>query len=162
VALLATILAANTPLLDPEIHQLQPVLRSNYWLAIHVLTIVSSYAAFAMAMGLGLIATVIYLTAPYRRAVRYGELARPLVYGLPMLAAGLVGVVASYSGSSWAASVGGFDLAVLVALGGGSAALTALLASAGEALSRLFSRRATDPMRSTTSIDNSVRGSSLV
>ena len=32
VALLGTILAANVPLLDPNIHQLQPVLRSNYWL----------------------------------------------------------------------------------------------------------------------------------
>ena len=49
--------AANVPLLDPSIHNLQPVLRSNYWLTIHVLTEVSSYAAFALAMGLGLIAT---------------------------------------------------------------------------------------------------------
>ena len=57
VALLGTALAATVPMLDPEIPQLPPVLRSNYWLTIHVLTIVSSYAAFALAWGLGLIAT---------------------------------------------------------------------------------------------------------
>jgi ABC-type transport system involved in cytochrome c biogenesis permease subunit len=54
VALLGTIVAASMP---PEfgtsIRGLQPVLRSNYWLGIHVLTIVSSYAAFALAMVLG-------------------------------------------------------------------------------------------------------------
>ena len=36
-----------------SIRNLTPVLRSNYWLVIHVLTIVSSYAAFALAMVLG-------------------------------------------------------------------------------------------------------------
>ena len=76
MAFLATALAATVPsLLDPNIKSLQPVLRSNYWLTIHVLTEVSSYAAFALAMGLGLIATGFYLTATYRRAVGFGELA---------------------------------------------------------------------------------------
>ena len=51
VALLGTITAANVPLLDPSIKSLQPVLRSNLWLTIHVLTEVSSYAAFALAWG---------------------------------------------------------------------------------------------------------------
>jgi ABC-type transport system involved in cytochrome c biogenesis permease subunit len=54
VALLATVVADNMP---PEygnaIRNLTPVLRSNYWLTIHVLTIVSSYAAFALALVLG-------------------------------------------------------------------------------------------------------------
>src|SRR5262249_30391040 len=68
VSLLGTTLAAGFPsVLDPNIKALQPVLRSNYWLTIHVLTEVSSYAAFALAMGLGLIGTMIYLTATYRR-----------------------------------------------------------------------------------------------
>ena len=49
VALLGTITAANVPLLDPSINALQPVLRSNFWLTIHVLTEVSSYAAFGLA-----------------------------------------------------------------------------------------------------------------
>ena len=51
VALLGTVTAANVPLLDPSIQSLQPVLRSNYWLTIHVLTEVSSYAAFGLAWG---------------------------------------------------------------------------------------------------------------
>jgi ABC-type transport system involved in cytochrome c biogenesis permease subunit len=96
VALLGTVLAANVPLLDPGIRQLQPVLRSNYWLTIHVLTEVSSYAAFALAMGLGLIATLYYLTATYRRSPRFFELMVPMVPGLPMLAAGAVGLAVSY------------------------------------------------------------------
>ncbi len=75
VALLGTITAANVPLLDPSIKSLQPVLRSNLWLTIHVLTEVSSYAAFGLAWMLGLIATAFYLTATYRRSPRFGELA---------------------------------------------------------------------------------------
>jgi hypothetical protein len=98
VALLGTVLAANVPLLDPSIHALQPVLRSNYWLTIHVLTEVSSYAAFGLAMGLGLIATFYYLTATYRRTPSLFELAIPLLAGVPMLAAGLIGLSASSSG----------------------------------------------------------------
>ncbi len=74
-ALLGTITAANVPLLDPSIKSLQPVLRSNLWLTIHVLTEVSSYAAFGLAWMLGLIATAFYLTATYRRSPRFGELA---------------------------------------------------------------------------------------
>src|SRR5258708_13069083 len=63
VALLGTVLAANVPLLDPNIHALQPVLRSNYWLTIHVLTEVSSYAPFPLPMGLRMIPTMYYLPA---------------------------------------------------------------------------------------------------
>ncbi len=78
VALLGTITAANVPLLDPSIKSLQPVLRSNLWLTIHVLTEVSSYAAFALAWGLGLIATLYYLTATYRRSPRFRRAGTPL------------------------------------------------------------------------------------
>ena len=39
--------------IDPAMDVLVPVLRSNYWLTIHVLTVVSSYGAFALAMALG-------------------------------------------------------------------------------------------------------------
>ncbi len=39
--------------IDPSLEVLVPVLRSNYWLTIHVLTIVSSYGVFGLAMGLG-------------------------------------------------------------------------------------------------------------
>lgn len=95
VALLATVLAANVSLLDADIKNLQPVLRSNYWLTIHVLTIVSSYAAFALSMGLGLLAVAYYLSATYRRDVPYSKLALPLLPGIPMLALGVYGLLAS-------------------------------------------------------------------
>ncbi|MEI8344708.1 MAG: cytochrome c biogenesis protein CcsA [Candidatus Omnitrophota bacterium] len=39
--------------IDASLDVLAPVLRSNYWLAMHVLTIVASYGIFALAMGLG-------------------------------------------------------------------------------------------------------------
>jgi ABC-type transport system involved in cytochrome c biogenesis permease subunit len=39
--------------LDSGLEVLVPVLRSNYWLTIHVLTIVSSYGVLGLAMGLG-------------------------------------------------------------------------------------------------------------
>ena len=39
--------------IDSGLDVLVPVLRSNYWLSIHVMTIVSSYGAFGLAMSLG-------------------------------------------------------------------------------------------------------------
>jgi ABC-type transport system involved in cytochrome c biogenesis permease subunit len=39
--------------LDPSIHPLVPVLRNNFWLTIHVLTVTISYAAFLVAMAIG-------------------------------------------------------------------------------------------------------------
>jgi ABC-type transport system involved in cytochrome c biogenesis permease subunit len=45
-------LYANLLPIDPGLEVLVPVLRSNYWLTIHVLTVVSSYGAFGLAMGL--------------------------------------------------------------------------------------------------------------
>jgi ABC-type transport system involved in cytochrome c biogenesis permease subunit len=53
----ALILADQLPaVLDPKISPLVPVLRSNYWLIIHVLTIVASYAGGALAWVIGNIA----------------------------------------------------------------------------------------------------------
>src|SRR6202011_4437222 len=52
VATLGLVLADQMPLaLDPKINPLVPVLRSNFWLTIHVLTIVSSYAGGTLAWG---------------------------------------------------------------------------------------------------------------
>jgi ABC-type transport system involved in cytochrome c biogenesis permease subunit len=57
VSTLGLVLADQLPLaLDPKISPLVPVLRNNYWLTIHVLTIVSSYAGGTLAWGLGNIA----------------------------------------------------------------------------------------------------------
>lgn len=39
--------------IDTGLEVLVPVLRSNYWLTIHVMTIVSSYGAFGLALALG-------------------------------------------------------------------------------------------------------------
>ena len=39
--------------IDAGLEVLVPVLRSNYWLSIHVMTVVASYGAFGLAMGLG-------------------------------------------------------------------------------------------------------------
>ena len=50
VATVALILADNCPaILDPSVRPLQPVLRSNFWLVTHVMTITLSYAALALA-----------------------------------------------------------------------------------------------------------------
>ncbi len=93
VALLATVLAANVSLLDPTIGSLMPVLRSNYWLTIHVLTIVSSYAAFALTLGLGLLAIGFYLTATYRGLDHLRAVTDPARPGLAAPGAGNAGRV---------------------------------------------------------------------
>ena len=68
VSTLGLVLADQLPLtLAPNIQPLQAVLRSNYWLVIHVLTIVSSYAAFALAWGLGNLNLALMLFSPNRR-----------------------------------------------------------------------------------------------
>ena len=62
VATLALILADNCPvLMDPSLQPLQPVLRNNFWLVTHVMTITLSYAAFALALGIGNITLGYYL-----------------------------------------------------------------------------------------------------
>ncbi|QEH33371.1 Cytochrome c biogenesis protein CcsA [Aquisphaera giovannonii] len=144
VALLGTLTAVNVPLLDPSIGSLMPVLRSNFWLTIHVLTIVSSYAAFGLAWMLGLIATTYYLTAVYKRSPTYRELAMPLVPGIGLLAAGILGVAAASmsTGSNWGASDIFYYICAFVAEIGGMVALAGLLAMAGEFLNRRVFRDA--------------------
>ena len=46
-------LYANLLPIDSSLDVVVAVLRSNYWLTVHVLTIVSSYGAFGLALGLG-------------------------------------------------------------------------------------------------------------
>ena len=137
VALLGTVLAANVSLLDPDIKNLQPVLRSNYWLTIHVLTIVSSYAAFALAMGLGLLAIGYYLSATYKRDVSYGKLALPLLPGVPLLVVGMYGLLArtNVSSAPTQMTMAEYSLAGM-ALGGLSLTIVALFGLIGEAASR--------------------------
>jgi len=94
-------------LLPENIDPLVPVLRNNYWLTVHVLTITLSYAAFALAMGFGHILLFKYLRNP-REAVQdknmHFWLYRVLQLGVLLLAAGTIlgGVWANYSwGRFW-------------------------------------------------------------
>ncbi len=160
VALLGTITAAHVPLLDPSIKALQPVLRSNYWLTIHVLTEVSSYAAFGLAWMLGLIACIYYLTATYRRSPRLYELALPLIPGLLLCVVGGGGVLASYGffGPRWSlgdAASGSYSQPLLggdllfrglagMGLTGIWLSLTGILAMGGELLDRASFRHRED------------------
>lgn len=139
VALLGTVLAANVPLLDPNIHQLQPVLRSNYWLTIHVLTEVSSYGAFLLAAVLGLIATVYYVTATYRRSPTFTELALLFVPGLPLLAVGTVGLLAANGqyGSSWVTGSSSYLAAASIACAGIMFTTAGVVTILGEVIARL-------------------------
>jgi ABC-type transport system involved in cytochrome c biogenesis permease subunit len=80
VALFGMLLAYNVgnispEILNPRIGSITAVLRNNYWLTIHVLTIVSSYGAGALVWGLGNLAMLYYLFGRYRReAVHAGAL----------------------------------------------------------------------------------------
>ena len=143
VALVGTALAATVPLLDPDIHTLPPVLRSNFWLTIHVLTIVSSYAAFALAMGLGVAATALYLTATYRRSPSMAELASPILAGLPLLGLGVFGALASYGrfGASDLVQQYGFYPSVGVACVGGLMATMSAFSIVGELVNRSIFRK---------------------
>lgn len=109
-ATLALIVAdQSTAVIDDGIHPLEPVLRSNLWLTVHVLTITLGYAAFALSlvfgnMGLGQYA--IFGKESQRTPVR--QLAfysyRAVQVGVILLAAGTIlgGVWADYSwGRFW-------------------------------------------------------------
>ncbi|MFO0910219.1 MAG: cytochrome c biogenesis protein CcsA [Isosphaeraceae bacterium] len=139
VALLGTVLAANVPLLDPNIHQLQPVLRSNYWLTIHVLTEVSSYGAFLMAGVLGLIATLYYLTATYRRNASIPGLLSLIVPGLLLF--GTAGILTYAAGattrsSTWLSADQIHFAAYVNGCIGGMLILASLASVAGELIAR--------------------------
>ena len=106
VAWLALALAGYTSL-DTRIEPLMPVLRSNFWLTVHVLTIVASYGAFALAAGIGHVGVVMGAFAPKRKAVLNAMtmyMYRALQIGVLLLTAGTIlgGVWAAYSwGRFW-------------------------------------------------------------
>jgi cytochrome c-type biogenesis protein CcsB len=108
VATVALILADNCPtVLDPALQPLQPVLRSNFWLVTHVMTITLSYAAFALAMGIATI-TLGYYFARSANQKAIAALSRftykAIQIGVLLLATGTIlgGVWADYSwGRFW-------------------------------------------------------------
>ena len=68
IATIALVLADYCPvILDPTLKPLAPILKSNYWLTIHVMTITLSYAAFALAWGIGNITLGFYLAGVNNR-----------------------------------------------------------------------------------------------
>ncbi len=108
VCTVALILADNAPaVLDPSLRPLQPVLRSNFWLVIHVLSITLSYAAFALALGIANI-TLGYYVVRSKDKDTVTSLSRftyrSLQVGVLLLAAGTIlgGVWADYAwGRFW-------------------------------------------------------------
>jgi cytochrome c-type biogenesis protein CcsB len=108
VTLIALLLVHQMPIAMPSsIDPLVPVLRDNFWLTIHVLTITLSYAAFALAMGFGHILLFRYARNPRETradAPMHFWLYRVLQLGVLLLAAGTIlgGVWANYSwGRFW-------------------------------------------------------------
>jgi cytochrome c-type biogenesis protein CcsB len=108
VTLIALLLVHQMPIAMPSsIDPLVPVLRDNFWLTIHVLTITLSYAAFALAMGFGHILLFRYARNPSGAradAPMHFWLYRVLQLGVLLLAAGTIlgGVWANYSwGRFW-------------------------------------------------------------
>jgi ABC-type transport system involved in cytochrome c biogenesis permease subunit len=107
LALLGLVLADSVPILDAAIDPLVPVLRDNFWLTVHVLTITLGYAAYTLALGLGHLNLGLHLFAPGKVELRKALslfLYRALQAGTLFLAVGtlLGGVWASYSwGRFW-------------------------------------------------------------
>ena len=105
VAVASLILAdTQTLALNRSIDPLVPVLRDNFWLTTHVLTITLSYAAFALALGIGHIALGKVIRGKNPEAALYNYLYRALQVGVLLLATGTIlgGVWANYSwGRFW-------------------------------------------------------------
>ena len=105
--LTVTILLQAPAAMPPSIDPLQPVLRDNFWLTIHVLTITASYGAFLLALGFGHIVLFRYLLNPQSArsdAPLHFWLYRVIQLGVLLIAAGTIlgGVWANYSwGRFW-------------------------------------------------------------
>ena len=110
ISIFGFMLADLSPVvLDESIHPLEPVLRSNFWLLIHVVTIALSYAAFALALGISNIALAPFVF--FRRMPKLFTMKEMALYayravqlGVLLLGAGtlLGGLWADYSwGRFW-------------------------------------------------------------
>jgi len=107
-AILTLIVAdSDSTILDASINPLTAVLRNNMWLTIHVLTIVSSYAAFVLTAALAHIALVMtFWGKRYAKAQAevHFYIYRAMQIGILLLATGTIlgGVWANYSwGRFW-------------------------------------------------------------
>lgn len=109
VATVAMIIANNAPaILDGSLQPLEPVLRSNLWLVIHVMTITLSYAAFFLALGVSNVALFLIIRGSKVQSLEINDYVdtcyKSLQAGVVLLAAGTIlgGVWADYSwGRFW-------------------------------------------------------------
>ena len=105
VAVASLIIADSQPMiLDRSIHPLTPVLRDNFWLTTHVLSITLSYAAFALALGVAHVALGRIIVGKKPSEAIYHYLYKTLQVGVLLLATGTIlgGVWANYSwGRFW-------------------------------------------------------------
>lgn len=109
IAVLCLVVADLAPtILDGSVQPLEPVLRSNMWLTVHVLTITLSYSAFFLAWGLGNIGLAFIWRGESPTSDRLKNITqstyRALQVGVVLLAAGTIlgGVWADYSwGRFW-------------------------------------------------------------
>ncbi len=104
VASFALLIGESFPVaLDPSLSPLVPVLRSNYWLTIHVLTITLSYGAFALAWGIAHVNLWSFAFHPEREDEHeqiHGYLYRALQIGVVLLAAGTI-LGGVWANASW-------------------------------------------------------------
>ncbi len=107
-AALLLLVAESAPVMfDPNISPLTPVLRDNFWLTTHVLTVTISYAAFALAFALGhfvLGAQIVRGGKMVANRDLYAYIYRAMQVGILLLAIGVIlgAVWANYSwGRFW-------------------------------------------------------------
>lgn len=109
VATFCMIITDTAPIiLDDSIQPLEAVLRSNYWLTIHVLSITISYAAFFLAMALGDLGLLYFIKGEAKHKDEIKVIAqsiyRSIQIGVAFLAPGIIlgGIWADYSwGRFW-------------------------------------------------------------
>ncbi|MES3039428.1 MAG: cytochrome c biogenesis protein CcsA [Bdellovibrionota bacterium] len=109
VGVFSLVIADVAPaILDPSLQPLEPVLRSNYWLIIHVMTITISYAAFFLAFMLGDIALIFFAADEIKNREKIKPIVlsiyRAMQIGVAFIAPGIIlgGVWADYSwGRFW-------------------------------------------------------------
>lgn len=101
VAAITLILSAHVPL-DASITPVVAVLRSNLWLTVHVLTIVASYGALALATVLAHIHGSLYLAGRRGKALEPLDLFlyRAIQVGVVLLAGGIM-LGAVWANASW-------------------------------------------------------------
>ena len=106
LAVVFLLLAESVPIFDAAIDPLAPVLRDNFWLSTHVLTITLGYAALLLTLALGHVSLALLFLGRGEARIRTvsGFTYRTMQAGTLLLAAGtlLGGVWASYSwGRFW-------------------------------------------------------------